>query len=308
MLTQTMNNKEVIREIEKDLMQVSAYFYKRDLFKTLKKKMRKRVVQYPIQYVETFTSQHEIEWGLHAIAVDKDNLHRAIYALHRCKSGIAAYTTVPEEGGVRWQIFSAQFFDQYYKRFLQDEFDEPLQTKEIIQEFMLYNTYEFDFSSYGDQVEGVLSASLLRLQQDGSQQIMGAIEDGICMGLQDWPCSIYSTFISYEMIRKDQELLVNYLKAGLNLFKKGFCVSTFRVDNDRTFDIEKHLDEIAECLILRHMLNITLEAQDQKMTEEEAVDFIVKFTQKSKEAKALYEKTNLDVRFKPMEQILKLKK
>jgi len=60
-------------------------------------------------------------------------------ALQRCKSGIAVYKTVLEEGGVRWQVFSAHLFNQYYKRFLQDKFDEPLHKKEIIQEFMLYN-------------------------------------------------------------------------------------------------------------------------------------------------------------------------
>lgn len=49
------------------------------------------------------------------------------------------YKTVLEEGGVRWQVFSAHLFNQYYKRFLQDKFDEPLHKKEIIQEFMLYN-------------------------------------------------------------------------------------------------------------------------------------------------------------------------
>lgn len=304
MLTHTMNHKEVIHELEKDLLQVWVYFYKKDFFKILKKKIGKRKVQYPIQYVETYTSKNNIEWGLHTIAVSKDNIHYSVYAMHRCKSGITVYKTVHLEEGENWQVFSPHFFDQYYKRFLQYEFDEPLDRKEVIQEFMLYNTYEYDFNSCDEYIEGFLSeSSRHRLREEKTHQTMGAFHDGICFGLIKNPCSIYTTFISYDMARVDQEMLVRYLKQGLKLLEKGFRVSTFTIEEDRIFDIQKHTGEIYEFMELELMLGIAPDATGQKMTQEEAAKFIEERENIKQCARKIREQNNMQVELKTIRDL-----
>lgn len=287
MLTDTMSNEEVIHEIEKDLPQVWNYFYKKDFDKILTKKIGKRKkLQDPIEYKELYTSKNNIEWGIHLIAIEPKVKFYAIYALHRCKSGIAAYKTIPytEKEKINWKIFSAHFFDQYYKRFLQYEFDEPLHKKEIIQEFMLYSTTEYGYSSKDEYINGLLTeSSRQRLREEGTEQLMCACDDGICLGLTESSHIIYTTFISYDMVNKNQEMLVDMLKRGLELAKKGYDVGDFSIEKGRTFYPKEHIIEILQFFQLELMLGIRAEKPGQKMTEDEAENYIWELLDKADE-------------------------
>lgn len=311
MLTDTMNHEEVIREIEKDLPQVWNYFVKKDFDKILNKKIGKRKkLQDPIEYKELYTSKNNIEWGIHLIAVEPKVKFYAIYALHRCKNGIAAYKALPESGKCDWAVYSAHFFDQYYKRFLQDEYDEPLHKKEVIQDFMLYNPVFFDFSSRKDNIEGLLSkSSKQRLEEEGSRELMCAIDDGIYFGFIEPTYAVHTTFISYDMVREDQEMLVDYLQLGLVLGKKGFDLHNFTVHVNRTFYYTGSEDEIITFLLLELMLGIS-PAVDRKLTEEEAKDYIINIGTKEKQEKRdiLYGKDKLTLGFNPTDKLMNVGK
>lgn len=311
MLTDTMNYEEVIREIEKDLPEVWNYFYKKNFKKILNKKIGKRKkLQDPIEYKELYTSKNNIEWGLHLIAIQPKVKFYAIYALHRCKNGIVAYKTLPEESTCRWEVYSAHFFDQYYKRFLQHEFDEPLHKKEVIQEFMLYSTMEFNCSSRKDNIEGLLSkSSRQRLKEEGFRELISVVDDGVRFGFINVPYAVFTTFISYDMIREDQKMLVDYLKLGLELGKKGFDISDNTIHKGRTFYYTGHEKEIVSFWLIELMLGIS-PWSNKKMTEEEAADYLVSVGTKEKIQKreAEWGIDKLGTGFKSTSEILNLKK
>lgn len=311
MLTETMSHEEVIHEIEKDLDQVWNYFYKKDFEKILKKKIGKRKIQDPIQYVESYTSKNKIEWGIHIIAVDRKEMYFAIYALHRNKSGLAAYKTMPKTSSTKWHIYTSHFYDQYYKRFLQYEFNEPLHKKEIIQEYMLYTTDEYCHYNNNDELEGLLTeSSRKRMLEEGTKQMMGAIDDGVFLGVHYDTYMVFTTFISFDMVLPHQERLVDMLKRGLALSKKGIDPSNFAIDKGRRCFLKEHKKEI----LLFHYQELVLgtlreDPNKKNMTEEEALEYLEKASEraeKRRKAEKLYEDINLD--FKPTNKLFNLGK
>lgn len=218
MLTSTMTPEESIRELEKDIHEIYTYLEKKNYRSKFIRRAIKHNSDFPISTMYQYQTTHHINWVIQFIANGKRKTEEIIYAIYKTPIGYSAYRWYNSTQS--WSIYSAHFFQRYNKRFLTQNYDEPFYGLDILSEYFQYNSATSNHSDNSSKNPALQGPSTRFKQKDKEDKnTIMFTHDGIGLGIKkEKDLFIYSTFISFDLIKDHQLDEVSKLMLGHQIF------------------------------------------------------------------------------------------
>lgn len=212
MIVQGMNHEETIRELEKDYQEVMNWAGHPKI--NLRRLALKHKGEFPHCFPRVYTSKHGIEWTVLHVLFGKHLYGNLIYAVVRNTVGLTVYHPSLFKDPIVWAYYTSHFFDRYEERFRTVYYEDDMSRRELIQEYFLYNSLGVFIDGKVEEGSPFRKPSGRFKQRENSDRPMMYVNgDGVALGqcISD-VFYVMATYISFDMLMKDQEYLVLLFK------------------------------------------------------------------------------------------------